>query len=258
MTKKGKVYIVGAGPGDAGLITVKGADLLKKADVVLYDNLVNKELLNYCTEDAEMIYVGKFPGKPSRKQDEINDLLLHFANAAQVVVRLKGGDPFVFGRGAEEALVLRNNDIDFEIVPGITAGIGAASYAGIPVTSRGYNSTVAFVTGHKNPAEDLSAIKWKCLANGIETIVFYMAIKNLPQITRKLLEHGKPSKTPVAITEWGTTEKQRTVTGCLGNIAELAKNASIKPPSIVVVGDVVGFRDKIDWFTEEPAMAFDY
>ena len=250
MMKKGKVYIVGAGPGDPKLITIRGLECIKEAEVILYDRLVNKDLLKYATENCELIYCGKLPGKHDVIQEQIHDLLIEHANKGKIVTRLKGGDPFIFARGAEEAEILRENDIYFEIVPGISAGIAAPAYAGIPVTHRDYASSLAIVTAHGRAEKNQDHLNWKALAEGIDTIAFYMGIGNLHYICDQLMEYGRSKTTPVAIIHWGTTNAQKTITGTLENIEEKCIQENIKNPSIIVVGDVVQLREKIHWFEE--------
>lgn len=246
----GKVYIVGAGPGDPDLITVKGLRAIKEADVILYDRLINKELLTYAKPDAELIFVGKMPNYHGVIQDRINTLLVQHGKKGKVVARLKGGDPFVFGRGAEEAEVLAEAGIPFEIVPGITSGIAAPAYAGIPVTHRDYGSSFAIVTGHMREGKD-DSIKWESLATGIDTLAIYMGVGNLPYICQQLTKHGKSGETPVALIHWGTTDVQKTVTGTLNTIVELVQQENIENPSMIIVGEVVKVRGKIQWFEKE-------
>ncbi len=244
----GIVYLVGAGPGDPDLITVKGIKCIKNADVIVYDRLVNKELLEYAKPKAELIFCGKFPNHHIMKQEMINHLLVKHAQKGKVVTRLKGGDPFVFGRGGEEAEELAKNHIPFEIVPGITAGIAAPSYAGIPVTHRDYGSSFAFVTGHiKNGQED--HIKWEALCQ-IDTLAIYMGVKNLPSIREKLLFHGKKESTPIALINWGTTSLQKTVVTNLADVVKDAADGKIENPCMIVVGEVVKMREKISWFED--------
>ncbi|MBB5324990.1 uroporphyrin-III C-methyltransferase [Anoxybacillus tepidamans] len=252
----GKVYLVGAGPGDPELITVKGLTCIQKADVILYDRLVNEELLSYAKKDAELIFCGKLPGYHTMQQETINRFLIRHAKKGKIVVRLKGGDPFVFGRGGEEAEALANSGIDFEIVPGITSGIAAAAYAGIPVTHRDFSSSVAFVTGHKRDGSQ-EEIKWESLAKGIDTIAIYMGISNLPYIRDQLIKHGKAPSTPVAVIQWGTLYEQRTVTATLETIVEAVQQKRIENPSMIIIGEVVTLRDKIYWFERmlQPSVA---
>ena len=245
-----KVYLVGSGPGDPGLITVKGAECIKKADVIIYDHLVSEELLKYAKKDAEIIYVGKQGSRHTLEQDEINDLIVEKTQQDRTVVRLKGGDPFVFGRGGEEAMCLAKKGITFEIVPGITAAIAAPAYAGIPVTHRDYTSTLGLITGHENPEKGGSALPWDKLSTAVGTLGVYMGIKNLPYVVEKLLENGRPKDTPVAVIRWGTTPQQKTVVGTLGDILEKAKD--IAPPAITIIGEVVKLREHLNWFETRP------
>ena len=251
---KPKVYLVGAGPGDPGLITVKGKECIQSADVIIYDYLAHPSLLKYARKSAELIYVGKKGGDHTLSQDQINDLLVEKAKPGTTVTRLKGGDPYIFGRGGEEAEVLMQNGISFEIVPGVTSAIAAPAYAGIPLTHRDYTSTVAFVTGHEDPTKDESSIDWASLAKGIGTLVFFMGVKNLPNIIRQLTANGKPKDTPVALVRWGTTPRQVTVSGTLENIVDRVKAAGLKAPAIIVVGEVVGLRDTLKWFEDRPLL----
>lgn len=253
-TKTAKVYLVGAGPGDPGLITVKGLECIKTADVIIYDYLASPALLKHVPENAEMIYVGKKGGDHTLPQEGINDLIVEKAKAGMTVARLKGGDPFIFGRGGEEAEVLIEAGVPFEIVPGVTSAIAAPAYAGIPLTHRDYTATLAFVTGHEDPTKDKSNIEWSSLAKGIGTLVFFMGVKNLPHITGQLLKHGMASDTPIALVRWGTTPQQVAVTGTLENIVEKVKQAGLKAPAIIVVGGVVNLREKMKWFELRPLM----
>ncbi len=252
--KNGKVFLVGAGPGDPGLITVKGVNCIARADVVIYDYLASPALLAHANPDAEMIYVGKKGGDHTLPQDGINALIVENAKQGKVVARLKGGDPFIFGRGGEEAEVLIAAGIPFEVVPGVTAAIGASAYAGIPLTHRDYTSDVAFVTGHEDPTKAESSVDWKALATGIGTLVFFMGVKNLPTIAAKLVANGRSVDTPVAVIRWGTTPKQKTVTGSLGSIVEETQRSGIKAPAIIIVGGVVNLRKTMQWFENRPLM----
>lgn len=240
----GKVYIVGAGPGDPELLTLKGLRCIREADVILYDRLVNPSLLNYAKNGAELIYCGKEPHHHSCDQETIHQLLVRYAKNGKVVTRLKGGDPFVYGRGAEEAEVLAKQQIEFEIVPGITSGIAAPAYAGIPLTHRQYGSTVAFITGHLCKEKELP---WEHLAK-IDTVVIYMGISRLAHIQQQLLRFGRSPQTPVAIVYQGTTAKQRVVTNTLENLTSIAQKEGIENPSIVVIGQVVRLHAVISWF----------
>ncbi|PFK45508.1 uroporphyrinogen-III C-methyltransferase [Bacillus cereus] len=251
----GKVYIVGAGPGDPELISVKGVKCIKQADVILYDRLVNKELLSYAKPDADLIYCGKLPNYHTMKQETIHAFLVKYAKKGKIVTRLKGGDPFVFGRGGEEAEALAKHGIPFEIVPGITAGIAASAYAGIPVTHRDASASFAVVTGHRKEGAE-EEVKWENLAKGVDTLAVYMGVSNLPYICKQLLKHGKGEETPVAIVEWGTTSSQRTITGTLGTIVTIAEKEQIQNPSMIVIGEVVRFREKIHWFEQQTNITY--
>jgi uroporphyrinogen III methyltransferase/synthase len=250
----GKVYLVGAGPGDPELITLKGLECIKNADVIIYDYLASPSLLKHAREHAEIIYVGKKGGDHTLSQDRINALIAEKAQKGFTVTRLKGGDPFIFGRGGEEAEVLIDARIPFEIIPGVTSAIAAPAYAGIPLTHRKFTSTIAFVTGHEDPSKAESNIDWAALAKGIGTIVFLMGVKNLHHITDRLMHHGMSPDTPVALVRWGTTPKQTTVSGTLDTIVERTKAAGLKPPAIIVVGHVVKLREKMQWFETRPLM----
>ena len=251
MSKKGKVYIVGAGPGDPGLITLRGIQCIAEADVVVYDYLANEEFLSRAGKDARMIYVGKKGGDHTLPQGEINQVLVDEARKGNVVARLKGGDPFIFGRGGEEVEVLREAGIAFEVIPGVTSAIAVPAFAGIPLTHRGYTSTVAFVTGHEDPTKEKSDIDWAKLS-GIGTLVFLMGVKNLASIARNLVAGGKSPETPSALIRWGTTPDQETLTGTLADIAAKAKKRGFSPPSILVVGEVVSLRTRLGWFETKP------
>lgn len=247
------VYLVGAGPGDPNLITIRGKQLLERAEVIIYDYLASRKLLKYVPKDAEFIYAGKRGGtKHTHTQEEINQMLVDRALSGKRVVRLKGGDPFIFGRGGEEIEELVKAGIPFEVVPGVTSATAAATYAGIPITHRQYTSTVAFVTGHEDPTKPDSKIAWDKLATGVGTIVVYMGIKNLESITEKIIRYGRDPQTPVAVVRWASTSEQRTVVGNLENIAEVVKKNNIKPPSLVVIGEVVNLRDTINWYEKRP------
>ncbi len=247
----GKVYLVGAGPGDPELITLRGLELIKKAQVIIYDYLASKELLDFASPNAEVIYVGKKGGHHIMTQEEINNLLIE-KGREHMVVRLKGGDPFIFGRGGEEAQVLRNAGIPFEIVSGVTAAIAVPAYAGIPLSHRDYTSSIAFITGHERSDSEASKINWKALASFNGTLVFLMGIKNLENIVNRLMGNGMAPYTPVAIIEWGTMPEQKTVVGNLESIVDIARSNSVSPPAIVVVGDVVKLRDQLNWYENKP------
>ena len=241
------VYLVGAGAGDVGLLTCKAAELLKSADVVIYDRLADDAILNLCPR-AKKIYVGKAAGRHTLKQSEINQLLVDTARQNEIVVRLKGGDPFVFGRGGEEALHLRENNLPFEIVPGVTSAVAVPAYAGIPVTHRGIAASFAVVTGHEDPSKPESSINWSKLATAVDTLIFLMGVANLPQIVAKLIEHGRSPETPAALIRWGTKPTQEVFVTTLAEVP-LVK---IQPPAIFVVGEVVNLRDKLKWFDLRP------
>ncbi|HVA00513.1 MAG TPA: uroporphyrinogen-III C-methyltransferase, partial [Terriglobia bacterium] len=246
----GKVYLVGAGPGDPGLLTLKGKAAIERADVVIYDFLANEELLRFAPPECENICVGKRPGEPSASQEEINGLLITKAAEGKTVVRLKGGDPFIFGRGGEEAQALVRADIAFEVVPGISSGYAAPAYAGIPVTHRDLASSVAFLTGHEDPYKASTGIDWSKLATGAGTLVLFMGVRNLPEITAALIEQGRDAHTPVAVIRWGTRAQQQVVTGTLADIGSKAEG--IEPPAVIVIGEVVQLRDELNWFERLP------
>ncbi|MFC1987537.1 uroporphyrinogen-III C-methyltransferase [Chloroflexota bacterium] len=250
--KTGKVYLVGAGPGDPGLITVKGLELLQQAAVIVYDRLLDDRLLALATPAAERIYVGKAAGSHTKSQDEINQLLVAKAKEGKTVVRLKGGDPFVLGRGGEEAEVLAASGILFEIVPGVTSAVAVPAYAGIPVTHRGLASSFAVITGHEDPGKEATSLNWEKLATGVGTLVFLMGMKNLPEIVARLVEFGRPADTPVAVIGEGTRPGQKTVVGSLSDIVAKVKDSHLSPPAITVVGQVVDLRDKLRWFDNRP------
>ena len=249
---KGMVYLIGAGPGDPDLITVKGKECLKKADVIVYDYLVNESLLSMVRKDAEIIYVGKKSGLPTISQKEINSLLVEKAGKDLTVARLKGGDPFIFGRGGEEAMELSKAGITFEIVPGVTSAAAVPGYAGIPLTHRDFASTVCFITGHEDPTKEMSGINWDALTKCSATLIFLMGIGNIEKIARKLTENGMPSHSPVAVIGSGTMPTQRTITGTLANISQKVKDAALTPPGVIVVGDVVNLREHLNWFESRP------
>lgn len=244
----GIVYLVGAGPGDPALITLRGVECLKQAEVVIYDYLANEQLLCHATESAERIYAGKIGGRHNQGQDEINALLVEKAAAGKTVVRLKGGDPFVFGRGGEECEALLDAGIHFEVVPGVTAAVGASAYSGIPLTHRDITASVAFVTGQEGKDKQESDIDWDRLSLGGGTVVFYMGVTTLRRNMLRMIEHGRPSSTPVALVRWATTPNQQVIVGTLANIADLAEESGLKPPAVTIVGDVVLLREKLQWF----------
>lgn len=248
----GTVYLVGAGPGDGKLITVRGFELIQKADVIIYDFLVNRELLDAAKNEAELIYVGKQASRHELPQHKINDLITRKAGEKEIVVRLKGGDPFIFGRGGEEAQVLADRGIPFEIVPGITSAIAAPAYAGIPLTHRDFASTVAFVTGHEDEKKKESTIQWGELAKGPDTLVFLMGMKNLTIIKDRLIAGGRSPDTQACLIQWGTLPKQRVVSARLSDIDKVAKKEGIGPPAIILVGEVINLRSQLRWFERRP------
>ena len=253
MDKIGKVYIIGAGPGDPELITAKAIRCLKEADVVIHDYLVSREILRHASTSARFIYAGKQGGDHTLSQEEINRRLVEEARRGHTVARLKGGDPFIFGRGGEEAEELARAGIPFDIIPGVTSAIAVPAYAGIPLTHRGLTSTLAFVTGHEDPTKPASDIDWTALAK-IGSLVFLMGVKNLPEIAARLVEQGRDPATPAALIRWGTTPDQETLTGTLADIAVKAHAEGFRPPAILVVGEVAGLRGRMNWFETKPLM----
>ncbi len=249
---KGKVYIVGAGPGDVGLLTVKGLKCLQKADVVVYDFHLNAQVLNYISHDAEFIYAGKRGGQHDMTQDRINETIVSKASEGKLVCRLKGGDPFVFGRGGEEAEELVKAGIEFEVVPGISSSVAAAAYAGIPLTHRAYSSSFAVVPGYEDVTKEKSSIDWAKLATGVGTIVFLMTVKNISMVCQRLIENGRSPETPVAVVRWGTRADQTTLVGDLKTMPDLVKENEIRPPAVMIVGEVVKLREKLKWFEKKP------
>ena len=245
--QSGKVYLIGAGPGDTGLITMKGIEALKEADVVVYDHLASASLLNETKDAAEWIDAGKFAGNHRMKQSEIEQLLIEKAMAGHVVARLKGGDPFIFGRGGEEALALTAAGIDYEVIPGVSSVYSAPAYAGIPITHRGKASSFHVITGHEDPTKENSSLDYEILAREEGTLVFLMGLSKLHQISERLIANGKDAHTPAAVIASGTTARQRCVTGELGRIAAISEKADIQPPAILVVGDVVNLKEAVDW-----------
>ncbi|MFQ5834505.1 MAG: hydroxymethylbilane synthase [bacterium] len=245
----GRVYLVGAGPGDSGLITLKGVECIKKADLIIYDRLVNKKFLDYARDNCKFVYMGKLPGESS-SQAQINQMMVKEARKGKTVVRLKGGDPFLLGRGAEEVEFLADNNIDFEVIPGISSVVAAPTYAGIPLTHRRFSSSLTIVTGHEDPLKKKSSVNWTSLAKENGTLVILMGLANLPQIVKKLISAGKNENTPCAVISWGTTPGQRVVKGPLGEMVEKAKG--IKPPGVIVIGEVVSLREKLNWFEKKP------
>ncbi|NJD67508.1 MAG: uroporphyrinogen-III C-methyltransferase [candidate division NC10 bacterium] len=250
---RGKVYLIGAGPGDPGLFKLRGVASLRQADVVVYDYLANPRLLSHARPDAELIYVGKKGGHAdAAMQAEIDRLLIEKARTGKVVARLKGGAPFVIGRGGEEGEELFLAGIPFEVVPGVTSAIAVPAYAGIPLTHRDYASTVAILTGHEDPSKQGSVIDWEKVATGIGTLVFLMGYAKLSAIVEKLLAHGRAQETPAAVMRWGTKPEQETIVGTLDTIVSLAQMRGLGPPAILVVGDVVRLRERLNWFERRP------
>src|SRR5262247_2730523 len=250
--RPGSVALVGAGPGDPGLLTVRGRRLIRRADVVVYDRLVDARLLELVSRHARLVFVGKERGHHSEPQGEINALLVTEARRGHRVVRLKGGDPFVLGRGGEEAAALRAAGVRFEVVPGVSSAIAAPAYAGIPLTHRGVASSFAVVAGHEC-AKERDRVDWARVATAVDTLVVLMGLAALPRITRELLAHGRAPETPVALVRWGTTERQVVLTGRLDDIASRASAARLESPVVIVIGDVVGLAERLAWFTPEQA-----
>jgi len=243
----GKVYLVGAGPGDPDLITLKAIELIKKADVVLYDRLVSKKILAMIPKRCKSIYVGRAVGDDTTHQDSTNELMVKYAKLKKTVIRLKGGDPIIFGRGGEEAEFLKSFKIKYEIIPGITSGIGSATYAGIPLTHRQFASSVVFVTGHEDPEKKTEVVKWKKLAKSVDTIVIMMGLSRIEEISKKLIEGGMDKTTPVAVIQNGTTPKQKMIKGTISNISNKIKRNKIRPPTNIIIGRVVDLSDIIGW-----------
>ncbi len=252
-SKIGKVYLIGAGPGDPKLLTIKAAEAIAASDVIIYDYLVNPEILAHSRRNTELVYVGKRAGEPSISQDEINEILVERARAGQIVARLKGGDPFIFGRGGEEAEALVEAGIHWEVIPGISSGVAAAAYAGIPLTHRNYSSSVAFITGH-DTRKRRADVDWRSAAHFADTLVIFMCAETIREITLSLIEGGRLASTPIAIIRWGTYEDQEVYSGTLADLAyenEAIENLEIKPPAIAIVGEVVTLKDKLNWFKHQ-------
>jgi uroporphyrinogen III methyltransferase / synthase len=252
MMKKGQVFLVGAGPGDVGLITVKGMEAIKKAEVILYDRLANPKLLEFAPVNCELIYCGKLPHRHTLRQEGINDLLVVKALEGKIIVRLKGGDPGVFGRVGEEAAALAEDNISFEIIPGISSGMAAPLYAGIPVTHREHAESFAVVTAHDKSKDGKPILDWEGLVRGVDTIAFYMGVANLPFICENLIKHGKSATTPVILIQWGTFGRQKTLEGTLETISDLVAAKKFSNPSIILVGTVISLREKLSWFEKKP------
>ena len=245
---RGKVYICGAGPGDRDLLTIKAAKLLSECDVILYDRLVNKGILNMTSSYSKKVYVGRESGDPTTNQMITNELMLKYANDGKKILRLKGGDPFIFGRGGEEAEFLSSKNINYEIVPGISSLNGAAVYAGIPLTHRDYSSSVIILTGHESTEKKKSSIKWDSIAKAADTIVIFMGLEQLKRITKEIIGAGVTKKSDIAVIENATSNKQRVIIGNLGNIERKVKQKKIQSPAIIIIGKVVGIQNKIEWF----------
>ena len=245
---KGKVYICGAGPGDRDLLTIKAAKLLSECDVILYDRLVNNGILNMTSSHSKKVYVGRESGDPTTNQMITNELMLKYANDGKKILRLKGGDPFIFGRGGEEAEFLSSKNIKYEIVPGISSLNGAAVYAGIPLTHRDYSSSVVILTGHESIEKKKSSIKWNSIAKAADTIVIFMGLEQLNHITRKMIGAGVNKRSDIAVIENATSNKQRVIIGNLGNIERKVKQKKIQSTAIIIIGKVVGIQNKIEWF----------
>ena len=243
----GKVYLVGAGPGDSKLITLRAIELLQKADVVLYDRLVSKKIISMIPKSAEKVYVGRAVGDDTTHQNTTNDLMIKYAKSSKHVVRLKGGDPIIFGRGGEEAEFLKEHKIKYEIIPGITSGIGSATYSGIPLTHRKFASSVVFVTGHEDPEKKNEVVKWKRLAKSVDTIVIMMGLSRINVICKQLIDGGMDKNMPVAVIQNGTTAKHRMIKGNVSNIAKKIKENKITPPTNIIIGKVVDLSETIGW-----------
>lgn len=252
MEKKGKVYLIGAGPGDPGLLGLKAKECLETADAVVYDRLADPRIIEFCRKDAEMVYVGKASANHTMRQPDINKLLVKLAAEGKTVARLKGGDPFVFGRGGEEAIELLEAGLPFEFVPGVTSAIAVAEYAGIPVTHRHVATSFAVITGHEDPTKGESTINWQGLATAVDTLVFLMGVENIERISSQLIANGRSADCPAAVIRWGTRPEQRTLITTVGKAAEDVKATGMKPPAIFLVGEVVKLREQLQWFDNKP------
>jgi len=244
----GKIFICGAGPGDPKLLTIRALELINESDVILYDRLIGKDIIKLFPENTEKIYVGRNIGDPTSHQKKTNELMLEYSKKGMNVLRLKGGDPFIFGRGGEEAEFLESNNIPFEIIPGITSGIGAAIYSGIPLTHRKFSSSVAFVTGHEDPEKKTPIVKWEKLLDAVDTVVIYMGTEKLEIIIDKIRKGNTSENKKIAVIENGTLKNQRIIKGELQNIMEKVKKENIRPPAIVIIGDTVNLNEKIRWY----------
>lgn len=245
---KGKVILVGAGPGDPGLLTVKGRDTIRQADTVVYDHLVDSAIVDLTPPNALRIYVGKKAGKHTYSQEEIHEILAREASAGKAVIRLKGGDPFIFGRGGEECAFLQERGIEFEIIPGVSALSAVPAYAGIPITCRDASAVFVAVTGHEHSCKSQSQVDWASLAKIQGTLIVFMGILNIRWIAEQLIQSGKSDQTPVAVIQWGTCPNQKTITGVLASIADRVEEAEIRPPGLIVIGEVVQLREQLEWF----------
>jgi uroporphyrin-III C-methyltransferase len=243
----GKIFICGAGPGDPKLLTIRALDLINESDIILYDRLIGKDIIDLFPEKTEKVYVGRNIGDPTTHQNKTNELMLEYSKQGKKVLRLKGGDPFIFGRGGEEAEFLKSNNIPFEIIPGITSGIGAAIYSGIPLTHRKYSSSVAFVTGHEDPEKKTPVVRWEKLFDAVDTVVIYMGTEKLELIIEKIRNGSIKDNTKVAIIQNGTLKNQRVITGEINTIVKKAKHEDIKPPAIIIIGDTINLNEKIRW-----------
>ncbi|MGN6615245.1 MAG: uroporphyrinogen-III C-methyltransferase [Candidatus Nitrosocosmicus sp.] len=244
----GKIFICGAGPGDPKLLTVRAMELINESDVILYDRLIGKDIVKLFPESTEKVYVGRNIGDPTSHQNKTNELMLHYAKNGKKVLRLKGGDPFIFGRGGEEAEFLKSNNISFEIIPGITSGIGAAIYSGIPLTHRKFSSAVVFVTGHEDPEKKTPEVRWEKLFDAVDTVVIYMGTEKLDIIIEKIRKGTNNGNKKIAVIENSTLKNQRVIKGELHNIIEKVKQEGIRPPAIIIIGDTVELHDKIGWY----------
>lgn len=246
-TTPGKVYLVGAGPGDSGLLTLRAVELIGKADVVLYDRLIEPSVIEMIPDSAKKVYVGRAVGDDTTHQDDTNEEMVRHARAGSSVVRLKGGDPTIFGRGGEEAQFLRRQGIEYEVVPGITSGIGSAAYSGIPLTHRSYSSSVALVTGHENPDKPTESVRWEVLAKSVDTIVVMMGLSRIRMICERLSSGGMDPETPVAVIQDGTTDRHMMVTGTISDIADIVRDNGIRPPANIIIGRVVDLHTELGW-----------